>query len=77
MYGGLGTHEHFSLQDTSHYVAPTAAWTLANGTRFTISPTFGITETSAGFLLRFALSYEIDQFGRAARHLFRNNGGGR
>jgi len=76
MYGGLGTHEHFGLQETSHYVAPTAAWTLANGTRFTVSPTFGLTETSVGFLLRFAVSYEIDQFGRAARHLFRNSGGG-
>lgn len=76
VYGGLGTHEHFGLTETSHYVAPTGAWSVANGTRFTISPTFGITETSARFLLRFAVSYEIDQFGRAARHLFRNNGGG-
>ena len=75
LYGGLGTHEHFGLQETSHYVAPTVAWTIANGTRFTISPTFGITETSARFLLRFAVSYELDQFGRAARRLFRNNGG--
>src|SRR6266478_6908377 len=28
LYGGLGTHEHFGLQETSHYVAPTVAWTL-------------------------------------------------
>ena len=76
MYGGLGTHEHFGLQETSQYVAPTVAWTIANGTRFTVSPTFGITETSARFLLRFAVSYELDQFGRAARHLFRKSGGG-
>ena len=76
LYGGLGTHEHFGLQETSHYVAPTVAWTAANGTRFTVSPTFGITETSARFLLRFAVSYELDQFGRAARRLFRNSGGG-
>lgn len=75
MYGGLGTHEHFGLQEASHYVAPTVAWTVANGTSFTVSPTFGITETSARFLLRFAVSYELDQFGRAARHLFRNTGG--
>jgi hypothetical protein len=59
MYGGLGTHEHFGLKETSHYVAPTAAWTIANGTRFTVSPGFGIAQTSAGFLLRFAVSYEI------------------
>jgi hypothetical protein len=76
MYGGLGTHEHFGLKDTSHYVAPTVAWTLANGAKFTASPTFGITETSARFLLRFAVSYELDQFGRAACNLFRRNGGG-
>ena len=76
MYGGLGTHEHFGLPETSHYVAPTVAWTAGSGATFTVSPTFGITETSARFLLRFAVSYEFDQFGRAARHLFRNSGGG-
>jgi hypothetical protein len=75
MYGGLGTHEHFGLKETSHYIAPTVGWTIANGTRFIVSPTFGITEISASFLLRFAVSYELDQFGRAVRHLFRNNGG--
>jgi len=76
MYGGLGTHEDFGLRETSHYLAPTVAWTVANGTTFTVSPTFGITQTSAKFLLRFAVSYELDQFGRVARHLFRNDGGG-
>jgi len=76
MYGGLGTNKTFGLQETSHYVAPTLGWTVANGARFTVSPTFGITENSARFLLRFAVSYELDQFGRAVRHLFRNNGGG-
>lgn len=77
MYGGLGTHEHFGLQGTSHYVAPTVGWTVANGTRFTVSPTFGVTETSASFLLRFAVSYELDQFGRTACRLLRDSGGGR
>lgn len=75
LYGGLGTHEHFGLQETSHYVAPTVAWTVANGTRFTVSPTFGITETSARVLLRFAVSYELEQFGRVARRLFRYGDG--
>jgi len=75
LYGGLGTHEHFGLRETSHYVAPTLGWTVANGAQFTVSPTFGVTETSARFLLRFAVSYEFDQFGRAARNLFRSNGG--
>jgi hypothetical protein len=71
MYGGLGTHQDFGLSETSHYLAPTIAWTLANGTSFKISPSFGITGTSAGFLLRFGVSYEIAQFGRAARNMFR------
>jgi hypothetical protein len=71
LYGGLGTHESFGLAETSHYIAPTVAWTLANGTAFKISPGFGITGNSAGFLLRFGVSYEIAQFGRAARSMFR------
>jgi len=75
MYGGLGTHDGFGLSGTSHYVAPTVAWTLASGTTFKVSPGFGITGTSAGFLLRFGVSYEIAQFGRATRNLFFNRGG--
>ena len=75
VYGGLGTHADFGLTDTAHYIAPTAAWTLANGVRFSASPTFGLTETSARFLMRFGVSYEIDQFGRAASRLFRGMGG--
>jgi hypothetical protein len=71
IYGGLGTHQDFGLQETSHYLAPTIAWTLANGTAFKVSPSFGITGTSAGFLLRLGVSYEIAQFGRAARGMFR------
>ena len=70
MYGGLGTHDDFGLHDTSHYLAPTIAWTLANGTTFHVSPGFGLTNTSAGFLLRFGVSYEFAQFGR----LFRDGG---
>jgi hypothetical protein len=75
MYGGLGTHETFGIHETSHYVAPTLAWTLANGTTFKISPGFGVTETSARFLLRFGVSYEVAQIGRAARSFFHNRGG--
>lgn len=76
LYGGLGTHQHFGLEETSHYLAPTMAWTIANGARFTVSPTFGITDPSVRVAMRFAVSYEFDQFGRVARHLFRNAGGG-
>ena len=68
MYGGLGTHADFGLHETSHYVAPTLAWTLASGTTFKVSPSFGITGTSAGFLLRFGVSYELPQ-------IFRPHGG--
>ena len=64
LYGGLGTHADFGLSGTSHYLAPTVAWTLANGTTFKVSPGFGLTGNSAGFLLRFGVSYEIAQFGR-------------
>ena len=71
MYGGLGTHADFGLRETAHYLAPTAAWTLANGATFQVSPTFGLTETSARFLVRFGVSYEIAQFGRTMRTLFR------
>jgi hypothetical protein len=75
VYGGLGTHADFGLTGTSHYVAPTAAWTLANGVRFSASPAFGLTETSARFLMRFGVSYEIEQFGRSVSRLFRGAGG--
>jgi hypothetical protein len=72
IYGGLGTHSDFGITETSHYLAPTVAWTLANRTTFKISPGFGLTGSSVGFLLRFGVSYEFAQFGRLSR-----NGGGR
>ncbi len=75
MYGGLGTHEDFGLRDTSHYVAPTASWSLPNGTTFRVSPGFGVTDTSARFLLRLGVSYEFEQFGRSARRLLSRQGG--
>jgi hypothetical protein len=75
LYGGLGTHANFGLHDTSHYVAPTAAWTLSNGTTLRISPGFGITGTSATFLLRLGVSYEIAQVRHQAQRLFRRSGG--
>ena len=59
VYGGLGTHASFGLRDTSHYVAPTVAWTLSNGTSFRLSPGFGVTGESSRFLLRVSVSYEL------------------
>jgi hypothetical protein len=64
VYGGLGDTQSLTLRDTSHYIAPTAEWTLANGTTFKLSPGFGVSSTSAPFLLRFGISYEISQFAR-------------
>jgi hypothetical protein len=71
MYGGLGDRYSFGLHDTSHYLAPTIAWNLPSGTTFKFSPTFGLTESSHTFLLRFSVSYEVNQFGRRVRELFR------
>jgi len=70
IYGGLGTHADFGLSGTSHYVAPVVAWTIANGTTFRVSPGFGVTDASASFLLKFGVSYGIDNFGRSMRSLF-------
>jgi hypothetical protein len=74
LYGGLGTHSDFGLTETSHYLAPTLAWTSAGGSVFRISPSFGVADTSARFLLRFGVTYEIAQFGRVARRMFRAHG---
>ena len=70
VYGGLGTHSDFGWHDTSHYLAPTLAWGLAGGPTLKVSTGFGLTETSARFLLRFGVSYEIAQIGHAARKMF-------
>jgi hypothetical protein len=72
VFGGLGTHERFGfLSGTSHYVAPTLAWSLPGGTTFQVSPGFGVTGSSAPFLLRIGVSYEISQIGQKAGRLFR------
>ena len=67
VYGGLGTHADFGFHATSHYIAPTLSWTLANGMGFKVSPGFGLTAQSAGFLLRLGVSYEISQISRMLR----------
>ena len=70
-YGGLGTWKAFGLADTAHYAAPVISWELPSGVTLKVSPGFGLTGTSAPFLLRFGVSYEINQFGRALRGLGR------
>jgi len=61
LYGGLGDRYSFGLHDTSHYLAPIASLRIPNGPAFKISPGFGLNSNSHGFLLRFGVSYEIDQ----------------
>jgi len=61
IYGGLGESHSFGLHDTSHYLAPVVNWRIPNGPGLKISPGFGLNDYSHGFLLRFAVSYEIDQ----------------
>ena len=62
MYGGLGDRHSFGLKDTSHYLAPVAAWNLPSGWTLRVSPGFGLNDNSHGFLLRWGLSYEISGF---------------
>jgi hypothetical protein len=70
-YGGLGTNKQLTLSGTSHYAAPILAWQIPNGVTFSVSPGFGLTDTSHGFLLRFGVAYEISGVGRRIRSMFR------
>lgn len=62
MYGGLGERYSFGLPETSHYLGPIVRWDIPRGPSVGLSPTFGLNRNSAGFLFRFMLSFEIDQF---------------
>jgi hypothetical protein len=62
LYGGLGERYSFGLHDTSHYLGPILTWNLPRGPSFRISPNFGLNRNSNGFMFRFMVSYEIDQF---------------
>jgi hypothetical protein len=59
LYGGLGESGRVTLANTSHYVAPTASWSLPDGVTLRISPGFGLTRTSNRAFVRFAISYEL------------------
>jgi hypothetical protein len=61
IYGGLGNRYSFGLRDTSHYLAPIVSWDIPGGPTLKLSPGFGLNENSHGFLLRFGMSYEIQQ----------------
>jgi hypothetical protein len=69
-YGGLGTATNFTVHGTAQYVAPTVGWQVHNA-MFKIAPTFGLTDESYRFMLRYGVTYELDGFGRKVRKLFR------
>jgi len=62
MYGGLGDRYRFGLADTSHYLGPVGTWNIPRGPGIRLSPNFGLNHNSNRFLMRFMISYEIDQF---------------
>jgi hypothetical protein len=64
LYGGLGEWRQVTLSGTSHYIAPSIAWSLPNGVTFRFSPSIGITSNSNRALIRFGVSYEIPAIGR-------------
>ncbi len=59
LYGGLGDHKAFGLNDTAHYLAPVVLWKFADNASFRVSPGFGLTESSVPFLLRFGVLFEL------------------
>jgi hypothetical protein len=69
MYGGLGDRYNFGLKNTSHYVAPVAAWNLPSGWTLRLSPGFGLNDNSHKFLLRWGVSREFSGFGEVLGHL--------
>jgi hypothetical protein len=70
MYGGLGDRYNFGLRNTSHYVAPVAAWNLPSGWTLRLSPGFGLNDNSHKFLLRWGVSREFPGLGEMIGHLF-------
>src|SRR5258705_13787494 len=58
LYGGLGEEGHVTLHETSHYIAPTIAWGLLNGTTLRVSPGWGLTGNSNRAFVRIGVSYE-------------------
>ena len=67
LYGGLGDRYSFGFHDTSHYFAPVASLRMPSGPVFKVSPGIGLNSNSHGLLLRFGVSYEIDQIASRLR----------
>ncbi|HYM76586.1 MAG TPA: hypothetical protein VE377_11465 [Candidatus Dormibacteraeota bacterium] len=70
MYGGLGDRYSFGLPDTSHYLAPVAAWNLPSSWTLRLSPGFGLNDNSHRFLLRWGVSREFSGFGATVARWF-------
>jgi len=70
LYGGLGDTESYGLHDTSHYLAPVAAWNLPSGWTLRLSPGFGLNDNSHRWLIRWGASREFSGFGEMISHLF-------
>ncbi len=68
MYGGLGDTADLGLHDTSHYLAPVAAWNLPSDWTLRLSPGFGLNDNSHRFLLRWGVSREFSGIGEAVAH---------
>ena len=58
LYGGVGDQRNMTFSGTSHYVAPTVAWTLPGGVTLRFSPAWGLTSSSNRSFMRFGISYE-------------------
>jgi hypothetical protein len=70
VYGGLGERGNVTFSGTSQYIAPVLLWTLPTETSIQVSPGWGLTDQSVGFLFRFGVSQEIDNFGHQVKRLF-------
>ena len=57
-------------RNTSHYVAPVAAWNPPSGWTLRLSPGFGLNDNSHRFLMRWGVSREFPGFGEMIGHLF-------
>lgn len=71
-YGGLGDSSDLTTRQTSHYVAPVVSWKFAQNANLRVSPGFGLNDQSHRFLMRFSLTYEIEQFGPKLAKMFRS-----
>lgn len=70
LYGGLGDRYSFGLRNTSHYLAPVAAWNLPSDWTLRLSAGFGLNDNCHRFLLRWGVSREIAGFGSMVSRLF-------